>query len=65
MGCEVTVLSTSESKRTEAVKTLGADHFVVSRDEAAMKVRLHASVQQYGAKQIFFDITTCNPPSLS
>ena len=39
MGCVVTVLSTSESKRAEAVSTLGADHFVVSKDEASMKVR--------------------------
>ena len=34
----MTVLSTSESKRAEAVKDLGADHFVVSKDEASMKV---------------------------
>jgi len=38
MGCEVTVLSTSEKKREEATKILGADHFVISRDEADMKV---------------------------
>lgn len=37
MGCEVTVLSTSEKKREEATKILGADHFVISRDEADMK----------------------------
>ncbi len=35
-GCEVTVLSTSASKEKEA-RELGATHFVVSTDEAAMK----------------------------
>ena len=39
MGCEVTVLSTSEGKREEALKVLGADQFGVSKDEAAMKAR--------------------------
>jgi cinnamyl-alcohol dehydrogenase len=36
MGLEVTVLSTSESKREESTKRLGADHFVVSKDKDAM-----------------------------
>jgi cinnamyl-alcohol dehydrogenase len=35
LGLEVTVISTSENKRKTA-KTLGADHFVVSKDEKAM-----------------------------
>ncbi|MFD2287727.1 alcohol dehydrogenase catalytic domain-containing protein [Pedobacter petrophilus] len=35
-GAEVTVLSTSESKRADA-KLLGAHHFVVTRDEAQME----------------------------
>ena len=39
MGCEVTVVSTSEGKRHEATTVMGADHFVVSLDEASMKVR--------------------------
>lgn len=38
MGCEVTVFSTSDSKREEATKHLRAAHFVVSKDEGAMKV---------------------------
>ncbi|KAL0043655.1 hypothetical protein WJX79_010984 [Trebouxia sp. C0005] len=36
MGVEVTVFSTSEKKRAEALKTLKADHFVVSKDEEQM-----------------------------
>ncbi len=36
---QVTVFSTSEKKRAEALKTLKADHFVVSKDEEQMKVR--------------------------
>lgn len=37
---QVTVFSTSEKKREEALKTLKADHFIVSKDEEQMKVRL-------------------------
>ena len=33
-GCEVTVVSTSEGKREEALSRLGADKFVVSKDAA-------------------------------
>jgi len=32
------VFSTSEKKRAEALKTLGADHFIVSKDEDQMNV---------------------------
>ena len=35
---QVTVFSTSEKKRAEALKTLGADHFIVSKDEDQMNV---------------------------
>ncbi|CAL5224213.1 g6859 [Coccomyxa viridis] len=35
-GMEVTVISTSPKKEKEAINTLGADHFVVSKDEAQM-----------------------------
>ncbi|KAL4447874.1 hypothetical protein ABPG75_005093 [Micractinium tetrahymenae] len=35
-GCEVTVISTSPGKKEEACSRLGADHFLVSKDEAAM-----------------------------
>jgi cinnamyl-alcohol dehydrogenase len=35
-GCQVTVLSRSPNKKQEAL-ALGADHFVISTDEAAMK----------------------------
>ncbi|CAK0785409.1 hypothetical protein CVIRNUC_008618 [Coccomyxa viridis] len=35
-GMEVTVISTSPKKEKEALNTLGADHFVVSKDEAQL-----------------------------
>lgn len=35
-GCHVTVLSTSPHKRDEAIKVLGADEFLVSKDADAM-----------------------------
>ena len=38
MGCEVTVISTSEKKKDEALKVLGADHFLISKNEDDMKV---------------------------
>jgi cinnamyl-alcohol dehydrogenase len=37
MGCEVTVISTSEKKRDDAMKGLGAHRFLVSSDKAAME----------------------------
>ena len=35
-GCEITVISTSPSKKDEALERLGADHFLVSKDEEEM-----------------------------
>lgn len=44
-GLHVTVLSTSESKRDEALTLLEADRFVISSDKEQMKVRkLHKDV---------------------
>ncbi|KAJ4873955.1 Cinnamyl alcohol dehydrogenase 8 [Raphanus sativus] len=37
MGLKVTVISTSDSKRDEAINRLGADSFVVSRDQKQIK----------------------------
>lgn len=37
-GTKVTVISTSESKRKEALEKLGADSFLVSRDPSQLKV---------------------------
>ncbi|KAL3147122.1 hypothetical protein ABBQ38_015079 [Trebouxia sp. C0009 RCD-2024] len=37
MGLEVTVFSTTEKKRDEALSVLKADHFVVSKDEKQMQ----------------------------
>lgn len=39
MGLEVTVISTSPNKKEEAIEHLGADAFLLSNDENAMKVR--------------------------
>ena len=36
---EVTIFSTSPKKEKEAREVLGADHFVVSKDEKQMAVR--------------------------
>lgn len=41
---QVTVFSTSENKREEALKVLKADHFIVSKDEEQMKVRAISSL---------------------
>lgn len=38
MGVKVTVISTSPSKKSEAVERLGADSFLVSRDQDEMQV---------------------------
>lgn len=40
LGAKVTVVSTSPNKKTEAIEKLGADSFVVSREQDQMKVRL-------------------------
>lgn len=37
-GLKVTVFSTSESKREEAINLLGADNFVISSDTQQMEV---------------------------
>lgn len=49
MGAEVTVISTSPNKKEEALKGLGADHFLVSKDSKAMEVLLPAPVHQLSA----------------
>ena len=60
MGAEVTVISTSDRKREEALGHLGAQHFLISKDEAAMKVRSaglppfsggHALLRGHGYRQ--------------
>jgi cinnamyl-alcohol dehydrogenase len=42
-GMKVTVISTSASKRQEAIENLGADEFLISRDLEQMKVCRHFS----------------------
>ncbi|KXZ45224.1 hypothetical protein GPECTOR_57g514 [Gonium pectorale] len=53
MGLHVTVISTSESKREEATKVLGADAFLVSKDPEALKSAansLHGIIDTVSAK---------------
>ncbi|KAH0996015.1 hypothetical protein GBA52_019879 [Prunus armeniaca] len=38
MGVKVTVISTSPNKKNEAIENLGADSFLVSRDDGQMQV---------------------------
>ena len=47
---EVTVISTSPKKEKEARQSLGADHFVVSKDEAQMSVRFPLTAPMTGAR---------------
>lgn len=42
-GLNVTILSTSVSKKDEALKILGADKFIVSSDKEQMEVKCSAS----------------------
>lgn len=39
-GAKVTVISTSPNKKQEAIEHLGADSFLVSRDQEQLQVRL-------------------------
>ena len=50
LGLKVTVISTSPNKKEEAIQHLGADSFVVSRDQDQMKVTI-----------LFFSFTPCFP----
>ena len=40
LGAKVTVISTSPNKKNEAIEHLGADSFLVSRDQEQIKVRI-------------------------
>lgn len=44
MGNHVTVFSTSPSKKEEAINELGADAFLISKDQDAIKVRYLAVI---------------------
>lgn len=48
-GLKVTVFSTTESKREEAINLLGADNFVISSDTQQMEV-LHIAQFSYAEK---------------
>ncbi|GLC47085.1 Cinnamyl alcohol dehydrogenase 8 [Pleodorina starrii] len=53
MGLHVTVISTSESKKEEALNVLKADEFLVSKDEAAVKAAfgsLHGIIDTVSAQ---------------
>lgn len=45
MGSKVTVISTSPSKKNEAVEKLGADEFLVSHDQEQLEVNFNKSSQ--------------------
>ena len=47
-GLNVTVFSTSISKKEEALSLLGADNFVVSSDEQQMKVKALKTYARFG-----------------
>lgn len=47
MGSKVTVISTSPSKRKEAMEKLGADEFLVSHDHEQLQVSNHIRVLKY------------------
>lgn len=55
-GLKVTVFSTSESKKEEALKHLGADKFVISSDKQKMEVN---------TDHCFFDAPSMFQPSCS
>ena len=40
-GAKVTVISTSPNKKKEAIEHLGADAFIISRDQEQMEVNTH------------------------
>ena len=40
LGAKVTVISTSPNKKKEAIEHLGADSFLVSRDQEQLKVHI-------------------------
>ena len=44
------MISTSPKKEKEARQSLGADHFVVSKDEAQMSVRFPLTAPMTGAR---------------
>ena len=48
MRFQVTVFSTSEKKKEEALKTLGADHFIVSKNKEEMEVSTSIMHRCYG-----------------
>ena len=52
---QVTVFSTSEYKKEEALKTLGADHFIVSKNEDAMKVSCSVALPSYAVLTLPFN----------
>lgn len=57
MGLEITVLSTTASKKEEALKNLGADHFVVSKNKEDMEV--HPEPSPLCCCPIFLQHITC------
>jgi NADPH:quinone reductase-like Zn-dependent oxidoreductase len=55
-GVKVTVVSTSPNKKKEALEHLGADSFVVSREQDQMKVRTNNSLLMSNLETKFISI---------
>lgn len=45
LGANVTVISTSPNKKKEAIENIGADSFVVSREQDQMQVRQYKKLR--------------------
>ena len=60
MGCEVTVISTSDRKRKEAMEVLGAHHFVISKDDKQMAVRQIPNFARFIIKYVIFMVLWIN-----
>ena len=59
-GLNVTVFSTSMSKKEEALNLLGADNFVVSSDKEQMKVKkLNEFSGIQGSRQEIYQVSFC------
>lgn len=60
MGVKVTVISTSTNKKKEALERLGADSFLISRDQAQMQVRVRVRVSLWipnvGVRELFVSL---------
>lgn len=52
-GVKVTVISTNPNKKEEAISKLGADSFLVSRDQSQLQVKLNPANQLVGRHHVY------------